>query len=93
MLLLFADGARLNCVTARHHHETCLNSTVAALESRRGIKVSREWVRVPNAFGGYTRVKDYWLEGADLDKARQLTAKLRAPEITKATDTQALGVE
>lgn len=79
MLALFVDGKHLNRFDAESYHDHCLHSTVATLESL-GIRISREWERVP-CLGGraMVRVKRYWLDAApdNVAAARRVLAAWR----------------
>lgn len=48
----------LNRFEAEWIGDHCLNSTVARLRAE-GHSISSEWERVPNRFGGFTRVLRY----------------------------------
>lgn len=70
MLSLFSKGYRLNTFQARDHGDSCLHTTVSTLQSRHGIKFSRDWQSLSGRFGP-VRVRRYWLEGKSLEKAQR----------------------
>jgi hypothetical protein len=64
ILSLFVRGHNLNRFEAENHHDHCLHSTVSSLEDR-GIRIARQWERVPCVGGKLTvRCKRYWLDTA-----------------------------
>jgi hypothetical protein len=69
----FASGKPLHCLQAARDGDTCLHTTVADLQRREGIYFDRQWVKVRNRFGTDTLVKEYWLSGENLIKARKLS--------------------
>lgn len=77
MLLRFSHGERHHRFTAEGVGDHTLHSTVSDLQKRYGIYFARVWVKVPNRFGGTTRVKKYWLEGEHLEKAQRIAAALK----------------
>jgi len=79
MLRLFADGERLHRFQAERIGDHCLPTSVSDLQIKHLIKFSRERVKVPNRFGSGTSVCEYWLEGDQLQKAREITG---AEEVT-----------
>ena len=76
MLSTFAKGEKLNTFAARDLGDTCLHTTVCDLQQRHGVKFSRDWQTVTGRFGK-ARVRVYWLQGEDLEKARNIVAGLR----------------
>lgn len=77
----FMSGRSLNRFEAERLHDHCLHTTVASLEGY-GIRIEREWERVP-CLGGtaWTRVKRYWLGKA----AENLQAAPRVLEALRGT--------
>ena len=71
MLATFAKGEKLNTFAARELGDTCLHTTVSGLQRRHGVSFSRDWQTVPGRFGS-VRVRVYWLQGEDLQKARRI---------------------
>lgn len=68
--ILRTGDSGINCFqAANEYHDYVLRSTVTILERKYGIVISREWVDVPNAFGGTTYCKRYWLHGKNKQKA------------------------
>ena len=67
---LLAQGNRLNCLQRHVHHDTCLHSTIAAIESDYGLAVCREWVKRLGWQGNPTNVCEYWLDEATKEKAQ-----------------------
>lgn len=80
MLRHFASGMRIHRFQAENLGDHCLPTTISDLQSMHSIQFSREWILVPNRFGTSTRVKHYWLEGSDLEIARQATNYSRRPK-------------
>lgn len=72
MLRQFSTGQRLHRFAAERIGDHALPSTISSLQKSHGLIFSREWVEVPNNFGGETKAMAYWLEGDDLVKARNL---------------------
>lgn len=73
MLKLFVrlGDTGLNCFNAaNNHHDFVLRTTVSDLQRDYGLKFSRKWEQVPNAFGGKTDCVRYWLD--DVNKAKAL---------------------
>ncbi len=76
----FLAGATLNRFEAERHHDHCLHSTVATLESL-GVVIGRKWETVPGLGGRATvRCKRYWLEATveNLVIAKRLMGVWRA---------------
>lgn len=71
ILSTFAKGEKLNTFAARDLGDTCLHSTVSTLQNRHGLNIARDWQTVPGRFGD-SRVRVYWIEGEDLQKARRI---------------------
>jgi len=75
MLNLFIEKgeAGLNCFEAANiHHDYVLRTTVSDIQRKYGLTFLRKMESVPNAFGGITECKRYWLERADREKARKI---------------------
>lgn len=72
MLRHFARGARLHRFSAERIGDHCLPTSVSDLQITHSITFSRERVKVPNRFGSETSVCEYWLEGDQLLRARQI---------------------
>ncbi|MES3008400.1 MAG: hypothetical protein V4751_11590 [Pseudomonadota bacterium] len=77
MLSTFAKGEKLNTFAAKELGDTCLHTTVSDLQQRHGVRFTREWQTVEGRFGK-TRVRVYWLQGEDLQRACQIVAARRA---------------
>lgn len=58
-------------------HDHCLHSTIAGIQKRYGLEIRRELIEVRGYQGAPTRVAEYWLEGAELEKAQQLIGTWR----------------
>ncbi len=76
MLSTFAKGEKLNTFAARDLGDTCLHTTVSDLQLRHGVKFSRDWQTIDGRFGS-VRVRVYWLQGEDLQRARQIVTACR----------------
>lgn len=75
MLNLFIKkgGDGLNCFEAANfHHDYVLRTTVSDLQRKYGLTFLRKMESVPNAFGGKTDCKRYWLDEINIDKARRI---------------------
>lgn len=73
MLYRFAEGKQYHRFSAETVGDHCLPTTISDLQIRHSICFSRKSVKVPNRFGGKSRVSLYWLEGGSLFKARSIT--------------------
>lgn len=65
-------GFSLNRFEAEKLGDHCLHSTISSLSKDLEIEILREWEKVPNRFGGTTKVKRYWLSEADIIKVQSL---------------------
>jgi hypothetical protein len=75
MLNLFVQkgGVGLNCFEAANfYHDYVLRTTVSDLQRKYGLIFLRKMESVPNAFGGKTDCKRYWLDELNIDKARKI---------------------
>ncbi len=75
MLRLFIKlGERgLNCFEAANsHHDYVLRTTVSDLQRDFGLKFSRHYEQVPNAFGSKTDCMRYWLDDVNKAKAQAI---------------------
>lgn len=72
MLSVFASGQRLHRFTAEKIADHCLPTTISDLQARYSLSFSRDWLTVPNRFGSETRVRVYWLEGDNLERAQAI---------------------
>ncbi len=75
MLNLFVEKgeAGLNCFEAANfHHDYVLRTTVSDIQRKYGLVFLRKMESVPNAFGGKTECKRYWLKEVDREKARKI---------------------
>ncbi len=72
MLSVFASGQRLHRFTAEKIADHCLPTTISDLQARHSLSFSRDWLSVPNRFGTETRVRVYWLEGDNLERAQAI---------------------
>ncbi len=70
MLKAFAGGQKLHRFQAERLGDHCLHTTVSDLQIKHQITFSREWTKVPNRFRSITHVKNYWLDGENLERAR-----------------------
>lgn len=69
----FATGGTLHRFQAERLGDHTLNSSVSAYSRAYGLNFKSVWVEVPTNFDRPVRVKQYWLEGDSLHKARLLT--------------------
>ena len=75
MLNLFVEKgtAGLNCFEAANfHHDYVLRTTVSDLQRKYGLIFLRKMESVPNAFGGKTECKRYWLDEVSIGKVRKI---------------------
>ena len=62
-----------NCFEAANfYHDYVLHSTVSVIQKRYGLYFERKSERVPNSFGGQTRVVRYWLDPANIEVAKHI---------------------
>ena len=73
MLQRFAEGNAYHRFRAETIGDHCLHTTISDLQKRHLITFNRRFIKVPNRFGSTTRVKLYWLEGDNLERAKKLT--------------------
>ncbi|MCA3029710.1 MAG: hypothetical protein ING66_14075 [Rhodocyclaceae bacterium] len=50
-------------------------STVSSLQREYGLKINREWRKIPNRFGSYSLVKAYWVDDLSRNHAMRLVAR------------------
>ncbi|MCA3040542.1 MAG: hypothetical protein ING71_02335 [Rhodocyclaceae bacterium] len=50
-------------------------STVSSLQRDYGLKINREWRKVPTRFGTYCLVKAYWVDDLSRNHAMRLVAR------------------
>ncbi len=75
ILKVLLDGEALNRFEAyRRHSDSCLNSTISALE-KRGLVILRLEEEIPGYRGLPVRCKRYWLSPQSRELARQLLEK------------------
>lgn len=70
-----ATGARLHRFTAERRplHDHVLNTSISNLTASTGIVAERQWIKLPCVRGTKSvRVKQYWLAGRHLARARKL---------------------
>lgn len=70
MLKLFTEGKKLHRFSAEVLGDHCLPTTISDLQQSHNIWFSRKTVKVPNRFGGKSRVSLYWLESVALAKSK-----------------------
>lgn len=68
----FARGKRLHRYQAEKLGDHCLHTSVSGLQLKHHIRFSRRRVKVPNRINIMTCVMLYWLEGKDLEQAREI---------------------
>lgn len=71
-------GNSLNRFEAERIGDHCLNSTIAVLANRHGLKFQRQRERVPNRFGTHTDVTRYSLPAAQHEHALNAMRHLNA---------------
>lgn len=71
MIEAFIDAGEhgLNCFEAVKLHDYILRTTVSDLQKSCGLKFSRKWESVPNAFGKKTDCVRYWLDETNIQIA------------------------
>lgn len=72
MLRRFACGERYHRFSAERLGDHCLPTTISDLQRMHGLYFSRERIKIRNRFGSTTRAMLYWLEGANLERARKI---------------------
>ncbi|GAB1264271.1 hypothetical protein [Aurantivibrio infirmus] len=72
MLTHFANGKRLHRFQAERLGDHCLPTSASDLQIKYGLYFSRKMIKVPNRFGSMTSVMLYWLEGKELERAREI---------------------
>jgi hypothetical protein len=73
ILAILANGRSLNRFEAERIDDHCLHSTISTLQGKHGLYFTREMEKVPNFLGEQTSVMRYWLEGDQLQLAREIT--------------------
>jgi hypothetical protein len=87
ILHYFCSGNSLHRFSAEKLGDHTLPTTISCLQKKHSLQFLRHWVSVPNRFGGETKVKSYWLEGTELERAQDIaSAELGIP--TTETRTQ-----
>lgn len=72
----------MNCFeAANRHHDYVLRTTVSDLHRDYGLEFTREWEKVPNAFGKTTDCKRYWLDDSNIDKALAVLGNVKNDEL------------
>ena len=72
----------MNCFeAANRHHDYILRTTVSDLYLDYKIEFSKEWEKVPNAFGKKTDCKRYWLDESNIDKALAVLGNVKNDEV------------
>lgn len=64
MMKRILEEKSLNTFEAQKLGDSCLNTTISILRSK-GVNVHDDWEKVPNRFGGESRVKRYWIPKKD----------------------------
>ena len=72
MLEQFAKGAHLHRFQAEPLGDHCLHTTISDLQTKHGIYFNRVTIQVPTRFNKPAKVKLYWLQGENLEKAKQI---------------------
>lgn len=72
---IYAGERGLNCFEAVKLHDYILRTTVSDLQKSCGLKFSRKWETVPNAFGKKTDCKRYWLDDDNIKIAKELIGR------------------
>jgi hypothetical protein len=72
MLTAFSKGSSLHRFQAEILGDHVLNTTISDLTKTHNLTFSKEWIEVPTRFNCTVRVKRYWLEGDELERARKL---------------------
>jgi hypothetical protein len=72
ILRLLLGGASANRFEAERIGDHCLHSTISTLANSYGLTFIRKWEKVPNRFGGKTRVVRYSLAPFERDRAAKL---------------------
>lgn len=63
----------MNCFeAANRYNDYVLRTTISDLNRDYGIEFTREWEKVPNAFGKTTDCLRYWLDDKNVTKALKL---------------------
>lgn len=72
----------INCFqAANRYHDYILRTTVSDLHRDYGIEFSREWEKVPNAFGKTTDCVRYWLDDSNINKALAVLGNAKNDEV------------
>jgi hypothetical protein len=70
LLLAFLEGRRFTKKSAMDElGNSCVNTTVSILQTKHGIKIDREMIKVPTRFGKTTDVMLYWLAATAVGRA------------------------
>jgi hypothetical protein len=70
LLLAFLEGHRVTKKSAMDElGNSSVNTTVSILQSKYGIKIDREMIKVPTRFGKRTEVMLYWLAESSVGRA------------------------
>lgn len=77
ILRILAEGVSLNTFEGHRLGDTCLNSTVSALQHRYGIRIDRKTENVPNSFGGKTQVMRYFIAPDQRERALAVLGQMR----------------
>lgn len=78
---IYAGERGLNCFEAVKLHDYILRTTVSDLQKSCGLKFSRKWETVPNAFGNLTDCVRYWLDDENIKIANALIGRDNESEV------------
>ena len=72
ILRMLLNGISANRFEAERVGDHCLHSTISTLTNDYGLTFIRKWEKVPNRFGGKTRVRRYSLAPFERERAAKL---------------------
>jgi hypothetical protein len=78
---IYAGDHGINCFEAVKLHDYVLRTTVSDLQKSTGLKFSRKWESVPNAFGKKTECVRYWLDDDNVLKAKSILGRVNETEV------------
>lgn len=76
ILAALVRGEKLHRYTAWDYRDSCLHSTISALQNNHGIPISRKGITVVRQ-GDKVPVKLYWLSPTSLGRANEVLARMR----------------
>lgn len=76
ILAALVRGEKLHRFTAWEYRDTCLHSTISALQNSHAIPISRKDIIVVRQ-GDKVPVKLYWLPPTSLERANEVLARMR----------------